>query len=259
MKAHELAQFIEENSPAPLDGDEYGHIYGDKNKIIKNVAFVWRLSVSKIEEIAQERIDIIISHEAVFQKEIDSKWSINTKHFAVEYNANLKKKLEINNIVVYRYHSNFDAWPNIGVADYFGKHIGFLHETGRGKFTRIYDIPNTTPQELANSLKSRLNCPVRIIGNPHKIIKKIATMIGGFGANQHLMPFEISEHAADAVIVGDLTEKIMLNALELNMPIIETLHSVTEEPSLKKIMQFCATNLTELNFKFYYSGANLWT
>ncbi len=258
LKAENLKNFIESNSPAPLNGDEYGYVFGNENIAIENVGFVWRLSIEILNEMINDNINIVISHEAVFQKEIKSKWSDDLTSFAIEYNNKLKELITRNNMVVYRYHSNFDAWKNIGVADSFAELLNLNNLIDKGKFSRVYSINEIKSYDYFNSLKNIFKADIRFFGDKNKNINRVGIMIGGFGANQHLMPFELDEMNADIIIMGDMTEKVLINSLSLDIPVIETLHSETEEFSLKKIMAFLAHKFNTLQFKFYNSGAYIY-
>jgi putative NIF3 family GTP cyclohydrolase 1 type 2 len=69
------------------------------------------------------------------------------------------------------------------------------------------------------------------------------------------MPQVAAELGAEAIIIGALDEYIVINALELGMPVIETLHSVSEIPALKRQAEVLAEKLAELKVVYIPSGA----
>jgi putative NIF3 family GTP cyclohydrolase 1 type 2 len=260
MKASEISSVIEKSSPPPLESDEYGLIYGDPETEVERAGVLWRLNVDTLNRVGEDRINLLIVHEAPFQRARKSKWSYDTTpQYADRYDALIRELLDEYKIVVYRYHSNFDAWKEIGVADFFGTSLGFTRVVGQGMFTRTYLVNKVSLRELASHIEQKFpGCPVRIFGNPEKSVTRVSTMIGGFGGNQPLMPFEIKNQRGEVIILGDMTEKVLLNALESGIDVIETLHSITEEPALKKITEWLSERFPSCSFRFYASGAYLY-
>lgn len=59
-------------------------------------------------------------------------------------------------------------------------------------------------------------------------------MIGGFGENQLHMPQAARVMGAEAIIIGEMSEFIVIACLEMGLPVIETLHSASESPAIRR-------------------------
>jgi hypothetical protein len=60
---------------------------------------------------------------------------------------------------------------------------------------------------------------------------------------------------AEAVVTGELTEYINLHALELGLGVIETLHSVTEKPAVRRLASMLQAHFPDLAVHYIESGA----
>ena len=69
------------------------------------------------------------------------------------------------------------------------------------------------------------------------------------------MPQAALEMGADAVIIGEMSEFIVLACLEMGLPVIETLHSVSEIPGVRRQAAILAGLLPGLKVEYIPSGA----
>jgi putative NIF3 family GTP cyclohydrolase 1 type 2 len=60
---------------------------------------------------------------------------------------------------------------------------------------------------------------------------------------------------AEALIIGEMSEFIVIAALELGLPVIETLHSVSEMPGIRRQAAVLAQRLPGVKVEFVPSGA----
>ena len=60
---------------------------------------------------------------------------------------------------------------------------------------------------------------------------------------------------AQALILGETSELIVVAALEMGMPVIETLHSVSESPAIRRQAELLAERLPGLPVRYVPSGA----
>jgi len=167
------------------------------------------------------------------------------------------KALLDGDFTVHRYHSSWDAFPEQGVPDSFARQLGLSREIGRGAYTRTYAIEATTLGDLADYVAARLpECPLRTFGNPDRTVRAVGIMVGGFGGNQPNMPEAVLSQGADVVVVGDMSEYTLLNALEGGMAVIETLHSVSEEPAMRSMARLVAGRFPNIRVEYIPSGAH---
>ena len=64
------------------------------------------------------------------------------------------------------------------------------------------------------------------------------------------------ELGAEAVIIGEMSEFIVLACLDMGLPVIETLHSVSEIPGIKRQAAILSDRFPELPVKYVPSGIN---
>ena len=68
------------------------------------------------------------------------------------------------------------------------------------------------------------------------------------------MPQVARKLGAEAIVIGEMSEFIVVSSLEMDMPVIETLHSVSEMPAIRRQAQMLAERLPELKVAFVPSG-----
>ena len=94
----------------------------------------------------------------------------------------------------------------------------------------------------------------RIFGNGGKRIRKFAFLIGGFGENQRHMPQAARDMGAEAIIIGEMNEFIVVACLEMGLPVIESLHSASEIPAIKRQADMLSKIFTDLPVHYIPSG-----
>jgi putative NIF3 family GTP cyclohydrolase 1 type 2 len=162
-------------------------------------------------------------------------------------------------VVVYRSHSNWDALPVDGVPDQAVAALGIegLEVYAWQRFFKVHQLPAaTTVRDLARRAGRGLGYPgCRVFGDVEKQIRRFAFLIGGFGENQVHMPQAAMAMGAEALIIGEMSEFITIAALEMGMPVIETLHSVSESPAIRRQARMLAARLPDLPVQYVASGA----
>ena len=111
-------------------------------------------------------------------------------------------------------------------------------------------------EELRNQIETGIGFDgCRIFGSARKRIQRFAFLIGGFGENQFHMPQTAMEMGAEAVIIGEMSEFIVVGCLEMGLPVIETLHSVSEIPGIRRQAEVLSERLAGLRVEYIPSGA----
>ena len=88
-----------------------------------------------------------------------------------------------------------------------------------------------------------------------KVVRQFSFLIGGFGENQWHMPQAARDLGAEALIIGEMSEFIAVAAMAMGMTVIETLHSASEMPSIRRQAQVLGERLAGLKVFFVGSGA----
>jgi len=259
--ARDIADAFEKICPreSGLKGDELGFIYGDPATPVAGVACTWNVHANSIRRCIARGLNMIICHESAWMPAQQSPWYDGPKESEIAPNLMRKRLLDEHRMVVYRSHSNWDALPGDGVADQANAALGIdgLRLVGRQRFFSVQELPRPmTVRELKQIVERNLGFDrCRIFGDASKTFSRFAFLIGGFGENQFNMPQAAHDLGAEALIIGEMSEFIVIGSLELGMPVIESLHSISESPAIRRQAVVLAKALPGVRVEFVPSGA----
>ncbi len=259
--ARDVARVVEQIAPLTLGlpGDQLGFQYGNPDQEISGVACLWNVHTASLRACAAQGLDMIICHEGLWMPADDSPWYDVPTAEGIVVNQRRRELLDEHQNVVYRSHSNWDALPRDGVPDQAVAALGFsdLREVARAQFFSVHELPRSlaVAELRARAAQALGYDDCRVFGDPTKRIRRFAFLIGGFGENQLHMPQVAWEMGAEALIIGEMSEFIVISALELGMPVVETLHSVSESPAIRRQAEMLAERLPSLPVRYIPSGA----
>jgi len=259
--AKEIANIFETIAPiaSGIPGDELGFIFGDPSTVIRGIACMWNVHSRSIALAAGQGLNMLICHEALWMTSQNSPWYSGPGAAQIRPNNLRREMLERHGMVVYRSHSNWDALPLDGVPDQAVSALGIsgLKVIGGQRFFKVHELPEPmTVYALKTHAEKGLGYGgCRIFGNGEKQVRRFAFLVGGFGENQYNMPQVALEMGAEALVIGDMSEFIVIAALEMGLPVIETLHSVSESPAIKRQAEILAERLPNLRVVYIPSGA----
>ena len=261
ITARQIADTFETIAPiaSGIEGDQLGFIFGDPSAQVRGVACMWNAHSASIRAAIDQDLNMLIVHEALFYGPQKSPWYTGPER-SEDIVANRKRRrlLEDNGIVVYRSHSNWDALPEDGVADQAVKALGIggLTVHASRKFFRVHRLAHPMAvKDLAACAQKGLCVPcTRIFGEGSREITRFAFLIGGFGENQIHMPQAAVEMGAEALIIGEMSEFVVIAALECGVPVVETLHSSSEIPAIKRQAEILQARLPDIPIRYVPSG-----
>jgi len=261
--ARQVADVLESIAPieSGIPGDELGFLWGDPNAPVRGVACMWNAHTTSLREAIRRDLNFLLVHEEPFYHVQQSHWYKGPER-EEKIIANQKRRalVEQHKLVIYRSHSNWDALAVDGVPDQAVRALGInsLKVVGQQKYFKVHQLPRPmTVAELAERARVGLEMPwsPRIFGDATKSIRRFTFLVGGFGGNQIHTPQAAHELGAEAIIVGEMLEWITINSLECDMPVIETLHSLSEIPALKRQAALLAERLPGVRVEYLPSGA----
>ena len=257
LRARDVAAYIEQL--APLDSgiprDDNGFNYGDPDQAVRGIGVTWMPTTRALEEAARADLNLLVVHEAWWIDEQRSPWYRELPEWSKPVNLARLRVLVQHGMALYRCHSNWDARPGDGVADQIGPALGWEREVARGRFVRVFEIEPVTLAALASSVKTCLELPaVRVFGELDRKVRFVAPLIGGFGGNQMSIPEEAHRLGAQVVVAGDLVEYVNVHALELGLGVIETLHSATENPAMRRLAELLRDRFPTVPVQYIESG-----
>lgn len=248
MTAREITKVFEKIAPldSGVPGDELGFIWGDPEIQVKGVGCMWCVHTESIRYCALHDINLIICHEGLWLPRQDSPWYEVPEKARILSNQKRRELLERHGMAVYQSHSNWDALPGDGIADSAVASLGLsgLKLVSRRKFFSVQELPEPlSVQQLSRHVEKALGYDgCRVFGDKDKRIRRFAFLIGGFGENQLHMPQVAMGMGAESVIIGEMSEFIVVACLEMGLPVIETLHSVSEIPPVSSAKRKCWPN-----------------
>ena len=261
LSAADVAAAFEEIAPRSLGlpDDELGFVFGDPATPVRGVACMWNVHVGSLAAAAARGLNVVVCHEHPWLPAQTSPWYAAPASGEIRSNRLRRELLERHGMVVYRSHSHWDALPGDGVPDQAVAALGIagLAVVAAERFFKVHRLPR--PTRVAD-LKQRAEAGLgfagcRLFGDGQRLVERFAFLIGGFGENQWHMPQAAVELGAQALIIGEMSEFILIAALELGVPVIETLHSVSEIPAIRRQADLLAARLPGLPVEYVASGA----
>ena len=262
--ARDIADTLESIAPiaSGCPGDELGFIWGDPSTPVTGVACMWNAHTGSIRKATDAGANLLIVHERLFHHPPQqTHWYVGpTVEEQILPNVKRRELLAKHpSVVVYRSHSNWDALDVDGVPDQAVAALGLkdLKVIARQKFFKVHELPAPmTVAQLADHARRGLGFPhVRLFGHAGKTIQRFSFLIGGFGENQWHMPQAAMELGAQAILIGEMSEFIVISALELGLPVIETLHSRSEIPAIRRQAILLQQRHPDVPIQYIDSGA----
>ncbi|NBV90402.1 MAG: Nif3-like dinuclear metal center hexameric protein, partial [Actinobacteria bacterium] len=187
------------------DWDSVGLVVGDLDATIDRALLVVDVTAETVAQAIDESVTLIIAHHPLLFRGVTSVAEITNK-------GSLITQLIKHNIALLTIHTNGDASLG-GVSDALASVIGLSYdevqaiepETGIG---RIGNLATPIPAaEFANQISQVLpqsNAPVRLAGNPDRIISRVAVC---GGAGDSLLP-TVVQLEVDAFVTSDLRHHV---------------------------------------------------
>lgn len=259
--AIQIAEVFEQIAPKELGlaDDELGFVYGDPETIVTGLACLWNIHTQSLNACKQKDANMIICHEGIWMLAQTSGWYKGPSADEIYSNRIRKQLLDDYQMVVYRSHSNWDALEVDGVVDQAVRSLGIdgLRTKARQKYFSVQELPQEmSVKALCEYVERGLEFPhCRIFGDAEKRVRTFSFLIGGFGENQWHMPQAAHEMGAEVIIIGEMSEFILTACLEMEMPVIESLHSLSEIPAIKRQAEILSERFPDLPVHYIPSGA----
>lgn len=229
----DMIDFMEKIAPTRNmeDWDNTGLMIGNREKVINKILLCLDVTSDVIDDAIEKDIDMIISHHPFIFKKID-------RIVCNDLKGNLIYKLIKHDICVYSAHTNLDVvndGVNIKLAqklclkdivslktkDYLSNNECYfgLGAVGNLKEPMSFD-------KFISYVKKMLDTPyLRVVGESESMIEKVAVYCGSFDDDIQA----VLHHKADILITGDLKYHTAIDALGLDMCIIDAGHYNTEK------------------------------
>ncbi len=176
---------------------------GNPDEPVTGVALTMMATIDVLERAAASGKNLIITHEPTFYNHLDKLDVLPEK----EKDPILAAKLAFiaeHHLVVWRFHDHWHMRTPDGIE------AGMAHALGWDKQQDsenqyLFAVPETTLESLAADLKKKLDIHVlRVVGEPHLKIKKVALVPGASGFQKETLALERND--VDVLVTGEPRE-----------------------------------------------------
>lgn len=257
MTAREVVSRIHANVGIPWrtpTADEFK--IGDPDAPVTGITTTFMSTLDVLQRAHAANSNFIISHEPTF-------WSSNDEVSVLRDDPLYKRKVDYiheKNLVVWRFHDHWHAHRPDGIFTGWTKALGWeTYVTGDNPRSHGYVIPETTLEELARQMATRLNVKsMRIVGDPKMRVRRVGNGGHYIGQSMQVLPsvdvlvmfesreWEAAEYVRDAIQLGQRKALIQLP------------HEGGEEAGMEECAHWLETFVTEVPIKFIPSGDPFW-
>lgn len=223
-----------------LDYDTSGIKLGDKDADVTGVLVTLDTTLRVIMEAKERGCNVILEHHP-------SIW----KPLSYIDNQLPKSQCLINaiklDIAIISAHTNVDI-ANGGLNDYVAKIMGLTNiRTQANTFARIGELEKEmTMAEFAAKIKEVFQDKYTLtLGNPNKMIKKVAVINGAGGGDENTV-VETFEEGCDVFVTSEVKHNVARLAKELNYGIIELSHHASEYPFIDYMVEKLSEKMKEI-------------
>lgn len=199
-------------------------IIGNPNMTVQKIGCTFMATVDVIREAAALGINFIITHEPTWFTGMDrTDWLEQDPIYREK-----RRLIEEHQIAIWRFHDHM----HLGHTDEI--YAGFEREFDWGRyriditdlekygekdpqkaefwkhFGAIYEIPNTTLEELGAFFKDRAKMDtIQIIGNPKMPVHRVSVLVGGGSLSlgwEEVPMIQMDKEEIDVVVCGDIVE-----------------------------------------------------
>ena len=204
LTAREIISRIQEHVGVPWQTDTVDTFKaGNPDEPVTGVAVTMMATIDVLERAAASGKNLIITHEPTFYNHLDKLDVLPEKENDPVLAAKLAFVAE-HHLVVWRFH---DHWHR-RIPD--GIEAGMAHALGWEKQQDpenqyLFAFPETTLESLAADLRKKLDIHVlRVVGDPHLKIKKVAQVPGASGLQKETLALERND--VDVLVTGEPRE-----------------------------------------------------
>ena len=215
MKIIELVKNLDALIPRELseEWDNDGMmLVTDKEREISRAVVTLDVTPDCIEYAKAQNANLIVSHHPFIFKPLAS--------IAEDLKSRMIVDLIRSGISVISYHTRFG-----GMNDVLAEALGIENAVELDVMARVGDLPDTmSPEELASYVSECLSADV-VLYNGSNTVSRLA-VLGGGGKD---FVFPAFHSGADAIVTGDLSHSIALEAMNSGMTVVDAGHYGTEK------------------------------
>ena len=224
-KVKDITNYLLTKYPTSLassfDLGKVGLQFGSLNQEVKVVMLALDGSTKVIDEAIMNDVDLLITHHPFMFNSM----------LSMDYDNPLQEKIKQvikNDLNVFSMHTNFDVAEG-GMNEILAKRLGlknirFVGDTlNNESFIRTGEVDEISLNDFLEVVKEKLKVDgLRYTGSLNKKIHKVGILAGSGGFELYLA----SRLHCDAFITGEVKHNQALDAVDLNLSLIEVSHAV---------------------------------
>jgi len=230
---------------------------GDPDHPITGITTTFMSTFDVLERSVAAGNNFVISHEPTF-------WSATDVVSDLRDDPLYHQKVDFirkNNLVVWRFHDHWHAHRPDGIFAGWNRAMGWdqYAVSGANPFSHQYVIPETSFEELARDMQTKLNVrSMRLVGDPKLRVTRVGNGGHYIGQCMALLPnidvllvfecreWEAAEYVRDAIAAGQ------------KKALIQLAHENGEEAGMDECARWLKTFVTEVPIKFIPSRDPFW-
>ncbi len=188
--------------------------------------------VDAIQTAVDSHCNLIVAHEEL-QFPYTFRDPALHRHMSWPVNHARFSGLAKHDLSVYRAHGQLDRFC---ILDAFGEKLGLPEPVVREGYFRVYDIEPVTVRELAARVKERVEMRwLRVSGDLDRTVRRVGAPWGGLGLSVNVSFINgLLAYDPDVLVAGECDEYAFRFTQDADIPMIETGHSVSENPGLAR-------------------------
>jgi putative NIF3 family GTP cyclohydrolase 1 type 2 len=263
LSARQIIERIQQKVGVPWRAQTVDTIKaGNPDTVVTGVATTMVATLDLLKRAAGAKRNFIVVHEPTFYSGAEDEF--HARNNPEDPLVQLKKSfIENNNLVVWRFHDHWHAQKPDGIIRGMGIALGW-EKYQIPDNVRLYHLPSTTLEELAQSIKSKLKVrAIRVIGDPQMPVTSVAFNPGS--TNIGLVQRSLSGNEVDVLVCGepgewDSGEYVRdSTAAGKKKGMIVLGHDMSEEGGMAECARWLATFITEVPVEFMPAGEAFWT
>ena len=226
MKVKDVIRIIEGYAPLELqaDFDNSGMQVCFEEDEVRGVLLCVDVTPAVIDEAAAKGANMVISHHPVLFNPVK-------KIVAGGFVSDVILKAAAARVSIYSAHTNLDRALG-GLNDYLAGALGVdvnIEQAGEGEFYRLGTVHGSlTLEQFAARVKSAVGAPVRVIGDPNRVIGTALVSSGAGGGDREMFAM-CARGGADVVITAEVKHDVAVKCAYAGLCVIELTHYDSEK------------------------------
>ena len=234
---------------------------GNPDETVTGVALTMMATMDVLERAAASGKNLIITHEPTFYNHLDKLDVLPGKEKDPVLAAKLAFIAE-HHLVVWRFHDHWHRRTPDGIEAGMARALGWEKQQDPEN-QYLFAVPETTLASLTAGLKKKLDIHVlRVVGDPHLKIRKVALVPGASGFQKETLALERDD--VDALVTGEPREwetvEYVADAVTQgkHKGLIILSHIPSEQSGMEECTRWLKTFVTEVPVEFVPAKDPFW-